>query len=357
MLSLKVLMWVRPDFYTFPGGDTIQVKYTAGALSELGCKVDVSSDPNLNINEYDIIHLWHLERCHDTWLFYQMARKSNKRIFLSPIYWPADHRPLIGTMRKQLRAMKENIKCAIRLCMPSAKDNRSFILASLKTGWLSCREQLLNHVELLVPNSDSEAQILRHELSHNAPIVVVPNVIDSGSCDKTEKLPWDQRTMILCAGHFCPRKNQLALINALKNTDVSVVFAGGCRPMHRRYYKRCRRAAAGQHTFMGSCSNEKVLELMGQSKVHVQASAYETPGLVNLEAALMGCSLVLPPVDPVKDYFGQLGNYYSSCDDKGIRKAVIDAINRKPDKSLEEHIRNHYTIEQLKTHLEKAYQN
>lgn len=358
MLNLNVLMWVRPDFHTFPGGDTIQVKYTVRALSEIGCQVDISCDPNFNIDEYDIIHLWHLERCQDTWLFYRQAKKKNKRIFLTPIYWPVNHQPFSGFFKIHGRALEENVKYLIRLCMlPPASDSRRFIFASLKNGWLHCREQLLNGVDQLIPNSDSESQILRQELLHEVPITVVPNVIDLHKCDATEKLPWDQRTMILCAGHFCPRKNQLALINALNNTGISVVFAGGSRPMHRRYYEHCLKAACGRHTFLGNCSNQRVLELMGQSKVHVQTSILETPGIVNLEAGLMGCNLVLPPVDPVRDYFGDLGHYFSTYKSPSIRKTIISAITKNPAQSIENHIRKNYTMVQLKSQLLIAYQH
>lgn len=355
MLNLRVLFWVRPDFYTFPGGDTVQVKYTARALSELGCKVDLSSDPEIDIGVYDIIHLCHLERCHNTWLFFQKAKKTHKRIFLSTIYWPSNHIPLLGFWNKQYRAIKENLINIIRLGVTSTKGQKRFILASLRKGWLSCREQLLNCVDLLLPNSTSEAEILRQEKLKDVPIVVIPNVVDVKKCDAIEKLPWGKRSMILCVGHFCPRKNQLVLIKALKNTNISVVFAGSYRSMHRRYYEYCRKEAADQHTFLGRCSNEKVLELMGQARVHVQTSKLETPGLVNLEAGLMGCNLVLPPVNPVRDYFGNLGNYFLTYQKDSIRKAVLDAINTEPDQSLEKHIRNNFTMTQLKSRLSVVY--
>jgi glycosyltransferase involved in cell wall biosynthesis len=355
MRNLKVLFWIRPDFYTFPGGDTVQVEYTAQALSELGCKVDLSSDPRIDIRVYDIIHLWHLERCHETWLFFQKAKRNHKRIFLAPIYWPSNQIPLTGFWSKQLKAIKENSKNIIRLGTTSTKDQKWFIMAALRKGWLRCREQLLNHVDLLLSNSASEADILRQEQQSDVPIAVIPNVVDVKKCDVIKKLPWERRTMLLCVGHFCPRKNQLALIESLKGTDLSVVFAGGSRPMHRIYYEHCRKEAAGQHTFLNSCSGEKILQLMSQAKVHIQVSTAETPGLVNLEAGLMGCNVVLPPLRPVRDYFEDFGHYFFTYEKDSIRKAIVDAINTEPYLSLENHIRGKFTMMQLKSRLSAVY--
>ncbi|UCG56528.1 MAG: glycosyltransferase family 4 protein [Phycisphaerales bacterium] len=355
MLKLKALFWLRPDFRMCPGGDTVQAKYTAQALSELGWKVDICSDPDIDPGVYDIVHLWHLERCHDTWLYFQKAKKSRRRIFLSPIYWPSNQTPLTGFLNKQRRAVKENLKDVMRLGMTGTKGHRRFVLASVRKGWLACREQLLNCVDLLLPNSASEAEILRQERQDDVPIAVIPNVVDTRMCDAVVKVPWEERSMILCVGHFCPRKNQLTLIKALKNTNISVVFVGGFRPARRWYYERCRREAAGQHTFMGSCSSQKVLELMGQARVHVLTSTSETPGLVNLEAGLMGCNLVLPPVAPVVDYFGDLAHYFSTYQVENIRQAIVDATNTRPAQSLESHIRRTFTLTQLKSRLSVAY--
>jgi len=355
MLNLKVLFCIRPDFNTFPGGDTVQVKYTAQALSELGCQVNLSSDPRIDIGVYDIIHLWHLERCHETWLFFQKAKKNHKRIFLTPIYWPSNHIPLVDFWKKQLKAIKENSKNIIRLCTTSRKDQKYFIMASLRKGWLRCREQLLNNVDLLLPNSVSEAEILRQEKQNDVPIVIIPNVVDVKKCDVINKMPWKRRTMLLCVGHFCPRKNQLTLIKALKGTNISVVFAGGFRPMHRIYYEHCRIRASGQHTFLNSCPYEKVLQLMSQAKVHIQVSIAETPGFVSLEAGLMGCNLVIPPLNPVRDYFMDFVYYFFTYEKDSIMKAIVDAINTEPAPSLENYIRNNFTMTQLKTRLSDVY--
>ncbi|MDY0041857.1 MAG: hypothetical protein RBS57_16210, partial [Desulforhabdus sp.] len=126
-------------------------------------------------------------------------------------------------------------------------------------------------------------------------------------------------------------------------------------PMHRGYFRRCRTAAADQHVFPGSLSHDDVLQLMGRARAHVHVSRLETPGLVNLEAALMGCNLVLPPVAPVKDYFGALGSYIESYSPRDIRDAVERAVSVPPDGALEEHVRQNYTTAQLKRSLFDAY--
>ncbi|GKT10717.1 glycosyl transferase [Desulforhabdus sp. TSK] len=357
-LNLNVLFWVRPDFHSYPGGDTVQLHSSAAMLRELGCEVTLSSDPGLDPSLFDVIHLWHLERCHDTWLLFQMARKSGKPILLSPIYWPWNHLPLKSNGAKWLRGFKEDGKNWIRFfnaVRTGSNLYKRFIAAALRTGWLKCREAMLNGVSMLLPNSPSEAEILRAEKSSNVPILVVPNVVDDRKCGSFPRLPWNERDLILCVGHFCPRKNQLALIDALKGSSLSVTFIGGLRPMHRGYFEHCRRVSSGRHHFLGNLSHDDVLQLMGRAKAHIHVSKLETPGLVNLEAALMGCNLVLPPVAPVRDYFGSLGNYIRSYAREDIRRELEKAVSVPPNGALEEHVRRNFTQDQLRQSLFDAY--
>lgn len=357
-LDLNVLFCVRPDFYSYPGGDTVQIHSSAAMLRELGCQVTISSDPGIDHSAFHVIHLWHLERSHDTWLFFQMARKSGKPILLSPIYWPWNHQPLKRKWQKWFRSFKEDSKNLVRFIQASRAGSslqKRFISTALKTGWLHCRQEMLNGVDMLLPNSPSEAEILNAEKESPVLVRVVPNVVDDRKCGSFKKFSWAERDLILCVGHFCPRKNQLALINALKDSHLSVTFIGGLRPMHRGYFELCQNVAAGQHKFLGNLSHDKVLQLMGKAKAHVHVSKLETPGLVNLEAALMGCNLVLPPVAPVMDYFKNLGNYIQSYNLGDIRKAVERSVSCPPDVALEQHVRSNYTHEQLKQSLFDAY--
>jgi glycosyltransferase involved in cell wall biosynthesis len=72
-------------------------------------------------------------------------------------------------------------------------------------------------------------------------------------------------------------------------------------------------------------------------------SVYETPGLVNLEAAAMGCSLAIGDCPPVHEYFGDRVVYFDSRNVRAVRRAVEAALALPPPPALAEEILTRYT--------------
>lgn len=204
----------------------------------------------------------------------------------------------------------------------------------------------------------SEAEILQAEVRTSGNLLkVIPNITILDKTASDNDIPWQSRTRLLCVGHFCPRKNQLDLINALKDTGLKVTFVGRARTMHRKYYLKCRRKAGNQHDFLDALSHDEVIGLMKEARVHICSSTIETPGIVNLEAALSGCNLVLPPVPPVMEYFNDYAVYFNDWSSESIRNAVIKAIDRPVPTELKKHVQENYCLETVKQHFQELYQN
>jgi glycosyltransferase involved in cell wall biosynthesis len=325
---------------------------------ELGYRVTISADPELDLSGFEAVHIWHLERVHDSWPLFRKAVAGGKPVVLSPTYFPKNNLPLLSPAGKAIKNVIENCKNLCRSYIYTLSSQKYFSKQCFKHGWLRCRNELLNGADCLIANSWSEAEILKAEMGASGNLLkVIPNITVSDKTAPENDIPWESRTRLLCVGHFCPRKNQLGLINALKDTGLKITFVGRARTMHRKYYQKCRRKAGNQHEFLDALSHDEVIDLMKEARVHICSSTIETPGIVNLEAALSGCNLVLPPVPPVMEYFNDYAIYFNDWSPESIKKAVIEAIARTVPTELKKHVQENYCLEAVKRSFKELYKD
>lgn len=116
--------------------------------------------------------------------------------------------------------------------------------------------------------------------------------------------------------------------------------------MHKRYMNQCINAAAGQHEFLGKLSHEEALQVIKTSKYAVSTSLAETPGIANLEAAIVGCGLILPALAPIQEYFYGCPVHY--IEPRNIDpKALERMLSVPPDPALRQRMREKYTEDVL----------
>ncbi|MCY2951136.1 MAG: glycosyltransferase family 4 protein [Planctomycetota bacterium] len=377
-MPLNILFFVRPDLTDLPGGDTLQVLATAQALRQFPLPSDssfivhrssfphvtISSDPNIDLDPYHCVHLFHLERPHETYIYLLAALHAQKPIALSTIYWPETRRPRPHSIlyRSRRHFWREDAKNIIRCLLARTPLERKAASLAIRTGFARCRQELLEFASILLPNSQAEADLIAKECRHPQRFVVTPNVIDLAACQNVLASPNPHAAPslgpphdILCVGHFDPRKNQLGLIHALAGLDVSVTFIGAPRRMHRRYYRQCLLASHDQHRFLGPLPHPAILQYMRSAHAHICPSRYETPGLVNLEAAVMGLAVVAPDCPPVREYLKNHAIYFQPDDLDSLRTAVVLALNHPPTPELARHVSENYTLQALAQTTLHAY--
>jgi hypothetical protein len=57
---MRVVMIARPNLYSVPGGDTIQIEETASALRALEVEVDIIISGSIDYKRYDLIHFFNI---------------------------------------------------------------------------------------------------------------------------------------------------------------------------------------------------------------------------------------------------------------------------------------------------------
>lgn len=343
MKNLNIVFCLRRDWKENPGGDTIQMETWLTVLNSLGNHIKIFTVPVKpeELQAAHVVFIWHLERLHESFQPWQIAKQLKLPIILVSTYWHGGKRFIGFGLLKQCELLyrivrDKDISCTCK------------VLLGL---WSRCRKQILTKSSLLIVNSIAERELLISEGAEGNSMIKIPNVIKTNDFRQIKLVPWEQRTLVACVGHFCPRKNQLGLIRALKGSNISITFVGGFRPMHRRYMNRCMREAGAQHHFLGRLSHIDTLNVLGKSKVSISASLAETPGICNLEAAAAGCVLILPSLTPVKEYFGELSVY---IDPRRINiQTISQAMKQKPSPLIQQNIFDHYTEKNLLHYLKE----
>jgi len=347
--GLKVLFCVRPDLHRVGGGDATQILRTRDALRDLGVHVQLWSEPRAPARgSYDLAHLFHLTRL-DTYVQARAVAEAGLPFVLSTIYWPmteVEQAGHVGPLRLLHRALSsvpaDLAKNGVRALLADGPWRRALLLQAAA----SFDERvafLLRHARRLLPNSGAEADILRAlalgDRSRAAPaqdlrIAPVVNAADPPPpAAETSPLPAAlPARFLLSAGRIEPRKNQLALVEALAGSSVPLVLVGDGGPMHPNYLRRVRAAAARNGALLLAAQPRAVLfALLSRAEAHVAPAWYETPGLVSLEAAAAGTRVVTTDRGCTREYFGDQATYLDPSEGASMRAAVEAALARPAD--------------------------
>ncbi|NHM26776.1 glycosyltransferase family 4 protein [Desulfofundulus sp. TPOSR] len=326
---MRVLFQIRPDYLTNMAGDSIQMLKTRQYLERLGVRVDVSTTLT-DLRPYDLVHLFNTTRVRETYIFLRQARQQGKPVAVSTIYWDA----------------------AEFLARTGSSSGAT-------TAWASAhrlRRRVFQEATILLPNAREEMELISRQFGPVAPHHIVPNGVEEFFAHARPDAftrTYGLRNFILCVGRIAPRKNQLTLAEALRDTGLTLVLLGPVNDAS--YAAQC--AAAGSHVIMlPFMEHHRLAAAYAAAAVHVLPGWFETPGLANLEAGLAGCRVVSTDRGTAKEYFGHLALYCQPDDPSSIRRAVMDALQSPPNYRLKEHIQRHFTWQRVAEETLIAYQ-
>ncbi|MHB1651449.1 MAG: glycosyltransferase family 4 protein [Desulfitobacteriaceae bacterium] len=327
---MKVLFQTRPDYLKNPAGDTVQIVSTGRALTSLGVKVVLSTDPNALLTDYDLVHIFNMTRIKESYYCFLNAQKQNKRIVISPIYW----NPQLFLQRKEAKA----------------KD-----LAAWKHAQ-PMRARLARECDLLLPNSLLEADGLKEDFGPIAPYQVVPNGFPNnftgvGGQVFRERFPSVPEKFVLSVARLSPRKNQHWLARTCKDLGLTLVLAG---PVNDRNYGDLVRSFSNV-TYAGTLQGQLLASAYAAATVHALPSWFETPGLSSLEAAACGTVVVSTDQGSPREYFLEHALYVNPLEEQSLRSALEEALKFSP-LPLTKHVLEHYSWSQVGQATLAAYQ-
>jgi len=359
---MRVLWLVRKNLTTHRGGDTTQILQTADALRRRGLEIVLQSDSRGDLHPYNLVHLFHLDRLWENVGHARRARAAGRPIALSTIYWPSDEfdhggrAGLQGSLARTIgSAGYQDLRLAQRYLMRCWQERRLPCLRPRNFSFRGSAIELLTATSVLLPNSRAEQEQIEAGFGVRRPTVVVPNAADNAIFGLPME-PARPRAGVLCVGRIEPRKNQLALIEALRGTGIPLTLVGAAGRFNRGYERRCRQAADATVRFAGPQPPAELRRFYRAARVHACVSWYETPGLASLEAALCGCALVVTPGGCTREYFGADAIYAQPADSASIRIAVEQALTRSPSAGLAERVARDYTWDAAAQKTAEAYE-
>jgi glycosyltransferase involved in cell wall biosynthesis len=341
---MKIAFITRTTLYSVPGGDTIQVLQTARQLTLLGVQVDIQlSGDRIDYSQYDLFHFFNITRPAD--ILYHIKR-IKKPFALSPIlidyseYDRYHRKGFSGTLLKLFpSSTNEYIKSIARWI--TGKDK----LRSKAFLWKGQRKSILDILKkaaILLPNSETEYRTLKEIYNIEKEKVVIPNGIDPCFFRPDESIGKEEK-LVLCAARVEGIKNQLNLIRAMNDTAYTLIVVGSAAPNQKEYYRMCRNIASGNIQFYEHMPQDKLLGLYKSAKVHVLPSWFESCGLSSLEAAAMGCNVVISDRGFTRDYFRDEAFYCNPGDPASIYNAIEEASCKQVNTSLQQRILREYT--------------
>ena len=344
----------RPTLYTVKGGDTVQVRETAKALEYLGVDVEIKlADESIDYQSYDLVHFFNVIRPNS---IMSHVSKSGLPYVISTIF--VDYSEVERKYRSSFFRVLSGIFGSdgieyLKTIARSMRNKEPIIDHSyLWKGHKRSVEQLLNGADLLLPNSNSEFQRLKTRYRFNNDYRSIPNAV---SDDFFQKAHQDQRLGVICIGQIELRKNQLNLIEALNGTQIPLKIIGTAAPNHQKYFEACKEVAGSNVQFIGQLSKKQVIQELGESKVHVLPSFFETTGLSSLEAAAMGCNIVITEKGDTREYFEDFAYYCEPDKPDSIRRAIQSALQEPVDPALRERVQSKYRWEITASETLEAY--
>lgn len=359
---MRALWLVRSNLTRHTGGDTTQILRTADALRSLGVEVDLHEGRCPALARYDVVHLWHLDRLWENLGHCRRIRAEHKPSVLSTIYWPGEEydrgarRGLQGVLARTFGSgAYRGLRVIQRWGMQCILEPGSSYWSCPPVGFRGALWEVLDTVAFVLPNSQAEHRAIERQFERQVRAVIVPNAAsESFGPPVLESDP--ARQGVVCVGRIEPRKNQLALIRALRGTELGVRLVGRPGRFNRGYYRSCVREAGANIKFLGQLTPEEVRELLRRSTVHINVSWYETPGLASLEAALCGCAIVATEGGCTREYLQDEAYYCRPDDTDSIRRAVLAALEGGARPALARRVAEQYTWRAAAEKTLEAYQ-
>ncbi len=321
--KIRVLMQNRPSTFTQRGGDTVVLEKLRDGLTSRGWDVVVDVDAGQDPKNFDLVHLFNFATADYTRELAQRAHAAGVPYVVTTLYEdvPEFHNQshVVATRlveyvnRGQDKEWWANA-CADHSAVPKA--------ARFKCDWTAA------NAAALFANGAGEARALRRDYPAAKNVVEVPLGHELGSLSTSDAFEkaYEVRDFVLCVGRIESRKNQLMLLKALEDSDLTVVLlAGGFsyQPEYERAVRSFKRK--GRTMIIDRVSNEMLSSAYAAARVHVLPSWYELPGLVSLEAAAHGKNIVVTRSGTTADYVGDKAFYCLPSSEDSIASAVMAA--------------------------------
>jgi glycosyltransferase involved in cell wall biosynthesis/Flp pilus assembly protein TadD len=321
---LRILMQIRPNALTERGGDTVVMERIAEGLKAAGHHVDVDVASVLSPKDYDLVHLYNFCTPQITESQAKICVDQGVPYVVTTMYedWPL----FFNTMMAHYLLIERYIEIG----QPAhAWSDLKRAIDGIAPAGIQDNSYTAKHAAALIGTGTAECNALLRDFPATQRVrsyhcgCDVKASADDGSAFRKE---FGINDYVLCVGRLETRKNQLMLMKAMEDSELTLVFATGGFSYQAQYDQAMRRfRRRGRTIFTGKLSSELLASAFAGARVHVLPSFYELPGLVSIEAARYGTNIVVTDWGTIRDYLGEDAWYCNPTDESGIRRAVEQA--------------------------------
>ncbi len=323
--SIKILFIGRHDLRTQAGGDAVHMDQHKIFLEQLGFDVQIALVGEINgPKEVDIIHFFNLGRPADYFYFSDVKAKARIVSSIFVDYSQADKEQSFArrAISKSLGKYRmEFLKTLAKYKMWGIKIPPDYVT----NGHKGSIQNILSSADHVITASNAE---LNHiETSFNVPkhsciYLGSEHILASTDIDAPE---FD----IICIARIEPLKNQLRLIKACAQANLTLLIVGNAGTQHLDYYQKCILEAKGIATFMDYQKPEDLSSIYALAKVHALCSLYETTGLVSIEAMKCGLNILVSHSAIQEELFEDKAAYCEPTNIDSIAEGLKSALSQK----------------------------
>ena len=354
---LKIAMISRSTLFTVRGGDTIQILETARHLRLLGVSVDVCLTSDIiDYQQYDLLHFFNIIRPAD--ILYHI-KKSKKPYVVSTIYidysgFDKKHRKgVAGFVFRFLSS--DGIEYVKTISRAILRKDSLRTYRYLAMGQRRAIRKILKNALCLLPNSSSEYKRREEQYRCSNDFYIINHGINPALFIEKKDIERNP-LLVICVARIEGIKNQLNLIKALNNTEFTLLIIGAASPNQASYYQACKNLAQKNIHFIDHVPQNELVSYYQLAKVHVLPSWFETTGLSSLEAAAMGCNIVITLKGDTYDYFGKDVFYCDPASPDSILSSIRLAANSNTNQALSAKIIEKYNWQTASEQTLYAYQ-
>jgi glycosyltransferase involved in cell wall biosynthesis/tetratricopeptide (TPR) repeat protein len=322
--SIRVLMQNRPDTFVHRGGDTVVVERLSQGLKERGFDVTLDVAGIEDPSKFDLVHLFNFATANLTTQLAKRAQDAGVPFVVTTLYEDVptfhhqSHAVAIKLLEYVVRGQDRQWWSSHTLDLDSVIPAERF-----EADWLA------DNATALFTNGSGETKAIQRDFPQADLVVEVPLGHEVGCMVGPElfEREYGVKDFVLCVGRIETRKNQLMLLKALEDSDVTVVLAGGGFSYQPEYEKAVRAfKRKGCTIILDRVSPEMLSSAYAACRIHVLPSWYELPGLVSLEAAAHGKNIVVTRTGTTGDYVGTKAFYCQPWDPNSINAAISAAF-------------------------------
>lgn len=356
------------------GGGEVQAASTAKYLNRYGYPTDLCDllPSRKLLSDYQIVHIFDHT---DAFFPSVIVRKVQKRLVFTPIYWPEQGER--GTFQKLLTYTSLGKPSFLLNQIRKPYSMSFYMMWRSLPRWMEPLANMFKKMwtypfqaaDLVIVNAIKEKELISKVIGKEveAKTRVVYNGVDDEiygkSPDENTKNLFREKYRIkdyvLSMGRIEPRKNQLSVVKAAKRLNLPLVLVGR---KYDRYYARKVFKEFGslksRHVYIDYLEHDSDMLISAYLNARVVASpsTLETPGLVALEAASLGRTVLVTEVGTAPEYFGK-NAYYVNPDNQGIIEERLWQAWNKPtsEEKLRNYILQKYTWKKAALNIMHAY--